>query len=385
MKNQSETAPQIDDAGEPAAMEAPEPAHSADAAFAATGARRLEQSPARWERMLGALNLLPTDRPPVWLMRQAGRCLPEYRALREKHSFLDLIRTPELAAEVTLQPIRRFGFDAAIVFSDILVVPEAMGQPYLFGDGGGVVMEGQLRGVADIRKLDETGVPDRLGYVAGALELIKRKLDGRAALLGFAGSPWTLANFMLEGGSAPKFVKARQLFDRDRSTYNLLADKLTVAVTDFLLMQIACGVDAVQIFDSAGGDLPAADFEAASGRWMARIVSKLNKRAPVIVYSKGTRAWEALAKIGANVIGIDHGIPLEEAERRLPRDTGIQGNLDPALLAGAAPQTVAAETRRILEVMRDRNGYIFNLGHGVPPNAKLENLEALAETVQSFV
>jgi uroporphyrinogen decarboxylase len=242
-----------------------------------------------------------------------------------------------------------------------------------------------LRGVADIRKLDETGVPDRLGYVAGALELIKRKLDGRAALLGFAGSPWTLANFMLEGGSAPKFVKARQLFDRDRSTYNLLADKLTVAVTDFLLMQIACGVDAVQIFDSAGGDLPAADFEAASGRWMARIVSKLNKRAPVIVYSKGTRAWEALAKIGANVIGIDHGIPLEEAERRLPRDTGIQGNLDPALLAGAAPQTVAAETRRILEVMRDRNGYIFNLGHGVPPNAKLENLEALAETVQSFV
>ena len=353
-------------------------------AATAPGARGEDCLPTGRERMRGALNLLPVDRPPAWLMRQAGRCLPEYRALREKHSFRDLIRAPELAAEVTLQPIRRFGFDAAILFCDILVVPEAMGQPFRFRDNGGVEMERPVRDLADIRNLLEAGVPDRLGYVADALKIIKKNLHGRTALLGFAGSPWTLANFMLEGGSAQKFVKARELFDQDRDAYNLLAGKLTAAVTDFLQMQIACGVDAVQIFDSVGGDLPAADFEAASGRWMRRIVSRLNRQAPVIVYSKGTRAWDALARTGANVIGIDHGIALEEAERQLPRDTGIQGNLDPALLAGAEPETVAAETRRLLELMRDRNGYIFNLGHGVPPDAKMENLQALADTIQNF-
>jgi uroporphyrinogen decarboxylase len=361
------------------------PQRTAPETAAATGDRSLDQPPARRERMLRALNLLPVDRPPVWLMRQAGRCLPEYRALREKHSFRELLRAPELAAEVTLQPVRRFGFDAAIIFSDILVVPEAMGQPFRAGDNGGVKMESPLRDVPDIRKLSDAGVSGRLGYVAGALELVKRNLDGRAALLGFAGSPWTLANFMLEGGSAKKFVKARQLFDQDRGAYNLLAGKLAAAVTEFLLLQIASGADAVQIFDSAGGDLPEADFEAASGRWMREIVSNLNRRAPVIVFSKGARAWDALAKTGASVIGIDHGIALEEAERRLPRDTGIQGNLDPALLAVAEPPAVAAETRRLLEKMRGRNGYIFNLGHGVPPGAKLENLEALADSVQSFL
>ena len=348
-------------------------------------ARGLEHLPTRRERMIAALNYLPVDRPPIWLMRQAGRCLPEYRALREKHSFRDLIRTPELAAAVTLQPITRFGFDAAILFSDILVVPEAMGQSFRFRDSGGVQMESPVRDLSDIQKLREVGVSDRLQYVAVALDLIKRNLDGRTALLGFSGSPWTLANFMLEGGSAKKFVKARELFKNERSAYNLLAAKLTAAVTEFLQMQIACGVDAVQIFDSVGGDLPASDFEAASGRWMESIVAKLNGRAPVIVYSKGTRAWDALAKIGANVIGIDHGISLAEAERRLPRDTGLQGNLDPALLTGAEPATVAAETRGLLEQMRDRNGYIFNLGHGVPPSAKMENLEALAATIQNFV
>ncbi|MGA2557298.1 MAG: uroporphyrinogen decarboxylase family protein, partial [Verrucomicrobiota bacterium] len=239
--------------------------------------------------------------------------------------------------------------------------------------------------LSDIQKLCENGVAARLQYVAAALEMIKRDLDGRVALLGFAGSPWTLANFMLEGGSAKRFVKAGELFRRDRRAYDLLAAKLTAAVTEFLQMQIARGVDAVQIFDSLGGDLPTAEFEAASGQWMERIVTKLNRQAPVIVYSKGTRAWDALARTGANVIGIDHGIALAEAERRLPRDTGLQGNLDPALLTAAEPATVAANTRLLLEQMRDRNGYIFNLGHGVPPQAKMENLEALAATVQSFV
>jgi uroporphyrinogen decarboxylase len=348
-------------------------------------ARGLEHLPTRRERMVNALNFLPVDRPPVWLMRQAGRCLPEYRALRQIHSFRQLIRTPELAAEVTLQPVRRFGLDAAILFSDILVVPEAMGQPFRFRDNGGVEMETPVRDSSDIRKLLEIGVSERLRYVADALELIKPNLHGRTALLGFAGSPWTLANFMLEGGSSKKFVTARELFERDHRTYELLAGKLTAAVIEFFQMQIACGVDAVQIFDSLGGLLPASDFEAASGRWMETIIASLNGKVPVIVYSKGTRAWDALAKTGANVIGVDHEIALEEADRRLPRDIGLQGNLDPALLTNAEPAAVAAETRRLLELMRDRNGYIFNLGHGVPPEAKMENLQALVAAVQDFL
>ena len=336
------------------------------------------------ERMINALNYLPVDRPPVWLMRQAGRCLPEYRALREKHSFRELIRTPELATVVTLQPITRFGFDAAILFSDILVVPEAMGQSFRFRDTGGVVMEKPVNDIADIRKLLEVGVAERLSYVGDALELIKKNLQGRTALLGFAGSPWTLANFMLEGGSSQNFTKARELFTHDRRAYDLLAGKLTSAVTEFLQMQIACGVDGLQIFDSLGSELPESEFEAASGQWIQTIVAKLDRKVPVIVYSKGTRAWDALAKTGANVIGVDHGIELAEAERRLPRDVGIQGNLDPALLTEARPEKVAEETARLLQLMRDRNGYIFNLGHGVPPEAKLENIKALVNTIQNF-
>jgi uroporphyrinogen decarboxylase len=311
--------------------------------------------------------------------------LPEYRALRKIHTFRQLIHTPELAAEVTLQPIRRFGLDAAILFSDILVVPEAMGQSFRFRDSGGVEMESPVRDWSDIRKLQHAGVADRLDYVADALTLIKRNLHDQTALLGFAGSPWTLANFMLEGGSSKNFTKARRLFESDHNTYNLLADKLTSAVTEFLQMQIACGVDAVQIFDSVGGILPASEFEAASGRWIEKIVAKIDRKVPVIVYSKGTRDWDGLANTGANVIGIDHGVPLEDAERHLPRDIGIQGNLDPALLTDGTPETVAAETRRLLELMRDRNGYIFNLGHGVPPDAKMENLEALVTTAQDYL
>jgi uroporphyrinogen decarboxylase len=358
------------------------PGLDADTALRARG---LDHLPTRRERMLNALNYLPVDRPPVWLMRQAGRCLPEYRTLRKSHSFRQLIRTPELAAEVTLQPVRRFGFDAAILFSDILVVPEAMGQSFQFRDSGGVEMETPVRDRTDILKLLATGVSGRLEYVAHAIELSKANLHDRTALLGFAGSPWTLANFMLEGGSSKSFGKARELFEHDHYTYNFLAAKLTAAVSEFLQMQIACGVDAVQIFDSLGGLLPTSEFEEVSGRWMEKIIANLDGKVPVIVYSKGTRDWEGLARTGANVIGIDHGIRLEDAERHLPRDIGLQGNLDPAALTDTTPRAVAAETKRLLELMRDRNGFIFNLGHGVPPDAKMENLEALVTTVQDFL
>jgi uroporphyrinogen decarboxylase len=336
------------------------------------------------QRMLRALQCAAVDRPPVWLMRQAGRCLPEYRALREKHSFRELIRTPELAAEVTLQPVRRFKFDAAIIFSDILVVPEALGQGFNFRDTGGVEMDYVLRERNDLRRLNTQEVADRLQYVGGAIRCVKAELGDGTALLGFAGSPWTLASFMLEGGSARAQSKALQLFRRDRGLLDSLLEELTRAVIQFLQLQIAAGVDAIQIFDSLGGAPAAEEFEEASGQWMRTIVAALEGRVPVIVYARGARDWKSLIRTGAQAIGIDHEIDLAEARRQLPPTIAIQGNLAPGLLAGAEPQEVAAQTRRLLELMRGRPGYIFNLGHGVPPDAKMENLEALAGAVQNF-
>src|ERR1700744_4615036 len=208
------------------------------------------------ERFLKACHCERVDRPPVWLMRQAGRALPEYRKLKEKYSFLELVQTPELAIEVTLQPIRRFGFDAAILFSDILVIPEAMGQSYRFRETGGIEMDFIVRTKADIERLSVEKVVKRLRYVDKALRLLRKELGDQTALIGFAGSPWTLATFMMEGGSAEKYTRALALFREDPKTFRALAKKLTEAITAYLKMQIAAGVDAVQIFDSHGGHLP---------------------------------------------------------------------------------------------------------------------------------
>ena len=336
-------------------------------------------------RFLKACARRPVDRPPVWLMRQAGRALPEYRKLKEKYSFLELVQTPELAAEVTLQPVRRFGFDAAILFSDILVIPEAVGQPYHFRDTGGIAMDFAVRSQSDIEKLSVGKVCEKLSYVDKALWILRKELGDRTALLGFAGSPWTLATFMMEGGSAEKYTRALSLFRKERKTYDALAEKLTAAVTAYLEMQIEAGVDAVQIFDSHGGLLAPAEFQEASGRWMREIISRLGDKVPVIVFSLGTHGnWDDLIATGASVLGIDWKFSLADARRLLPASVGLQGNLAPALLSDDAPEATAAGTSRLLEAMRERKGYIFNLGHGVPPDAKLENIAALVETVKNF-
>jgi uroporphyrinogen decarboxylase len=340
------------------------------------------------QRFLAAARCQPVDRPPVWLMRQAGRALPEYRKLKEKYTFLQLVQTPELAAEVTLQPVRRFGFDAAILFSDILVIPEAMGQPYRFRETGGIEMDFKIESAADIEKLSVEHVCEKLNYVATALKILRAELGEQTALIGFSGSPWTLATFMMEGGSAEKFTKAKALFAADKKTFFALMEKLTVAVTAYLQMQIAAGADALQIFDSHGGHLPAADFQEASGRWIQKIISEFrvsHSAIPIIAFSLGTHGnWNDLAATGANVIGIDWQFSLAEVRKILPKNIAIQGNLNPALLAEATPEKVISETNRLLVEMRRRNGYIFNLGHGVPPMAKLENIAALVETVKSF-
>jgi uroporphyrinogen decarboxylase len=327
----------------------------------------------------------PVDHPPVWLMRQAGRVLPEYRALREKFSFLELVRTPELATEVTLQPIRRFDFDAAILFSDILVVPEALGQGYDFRDSGGIQMQFNLRRASEIDRLATEAVAERLHYVAKALPLIKTALGGRTALLGFAGSPWTLANFMLEGGSAKRYTKGYELFRADRRLFDSLCEKLTEAVTIFLQMQIDAGVDAVQIFDSHGGFAPPKYFNALSGRWIKRVINNLAGRVPVILFSKGANSnWSDLVASGADVLSVDWNVRLGELRNRLPTNVGLQGNLHPSLLVNAAPGEIAVATGRLLAEMRGSNGYIFNLGHGVPPSARLDCIERLVATVRNF-
>jgi uroporphyrinogen decarboxylase len=341
------------------------------------------------ERFRAACGGVVVDRPPVWLMRQAGRALPEYRQLKEKYTFLQLVQTPELAAEVTLQPIRRFGFDAAILFSDILVIPEAMGQPYHFRETGGIGMDFRIESAADIDRLSVEQVCERLHYVPAALKILRAELGDQTALIGFSGSPWTLATFMLEGGSVATYTRAKALFATNPKAFNLLMEKLTAAVTAYLQTQIAAGVDALQLFDSHGGHLPATDFYAASGRWLKEIIARLEPaggypKPPVIVFSLGTHGnWDELAGLGASVLGVDHQVSLAEVRGKLPPNIGIQGNLDPSWLL-ATPPEVVAQTQRILAEMRGASGHIFNLGHGVTPAAKLENISAVVETVRAW-
>ena len=336
------------------------------------------------DRIRSACACQPVDRPPVWLMRQAGRALPEYRELKEKYSFLQLVQTPDLAVEVTLQPIRRFGFDAAILFSDILVVCEALGQAYRFREQGGIEMDFAVGSAAEVDRLQEDGAIERLEYVAAALRRLRRELGETTALLGFAGSPWTLAGFMTEGGSARDFNRGKEMFYTDRTLFNRLMARLTRTVTDYLRLQVDAGVDAVQIFDSLGGTIAAADYDAASGRWIREIIAGLEGRVPVILFAKGVNSlWPLLAASGARVVGVDWTVSLAELRRQLPEAIAIQGNLDPFLLT-TTPQAVAEAARETLESLRGRPGHIFNLGHGLPPGARLECIQALVDTVRSF-
>jgi uroporphyrinogen decarboxylase len=318
-------------------------------------------------------------------MRQAGRYLPEYRELKAKHGFLKMVRTPELAAEVSLQPIRRFPIDATILFSDILVIPEALGQGYTFRDEGGIAMEHRLENRAMIEALGpESAVPERLSYVGEALALLKRELAGAKALLGFGGSPWTLATYMVEGGSSEDFARVKALFYEDRPTFELLLGKLTLSLIAYFKMQVAAGADAIQIFDSWGGIIAGPDYEAASLRWIRQIVAAMPQGFPIIIYGKGTGPHLTdQAFTGARVLSVDWSNDLSVVRRSIPANVAVQGNLDPAIL-NTTPAITARETRRILESMRGTHGHIFNLGHGILPQAKIACVEALLDAVVTW-
>lgn len=320
------------------------------------------------------------ERTPVWMMRQAGRYLPEYRATRAKAGgFLKLCHSPELCSEVALQPVDILGADAAILFSDILVVPEAMGMDLSFGVGEGPKFSDPLVSHADVEKLPILDDPTReLGYVMDAVSTIHRDLNGRVPLIGFAGSPWTLATYMVEGGGSKNFSKVKAMMFNAPETMHLLLEKLADSVAAYLNGQIANGAQAVQIFDTWGGILNTRDYKDFSLQYMQRIIAQLTgehdgRKVPVILYSKGGMGWlEAMADTGCDVLGLDWSIDIDEAKRRVGHQVALQGNMDPTMLY-AKPERIRDEVKDILAKFGHGNGHVFNLGHGITPDVLPEH------------
>ncbi len=336
------------------------------------------------EQFLAACRREVLERPPVWLMRQAGRYLPEYRKLKEQYDFVTMVKTPELAAKVTMQPIDRFGFDAAIIFSDILVIPEALGQPYHFREKGGIQMDFPVRAEQDLAKLQLGRVEEHLQYVPRALELTRSMLGEETALIGFSGSPWTLATYMVEGGSSKSYEYVKGLIYQNSAMLHELLDLNTQAIIKYLQMQVDAGVDAIQIFDSWAGILSKETYWQVSGQYIARIVAAISPEVPVIVYAKGAHVWLTdLKRIQAQVLGLDWTVPLDQFYNDLDGQTAVQGNLDPIVMS-SAPEIVRREALKILNAMHGKPGHIFNLGHGILPSAKIECVETLVETVKSY-
>ena len=340
--------------------------------------------------LLRALQRKPVDRTPVWIMRQAGRYLPEYLKTRaEAGSFMDLCRTPELACEVTLQPLRRFSLDAAIIFSDILTIPDVMGLKLYFVAGEGPKFERPIRSAEDIRKLPCPDVSESLGYVMDAISLTRRELDGKVPLIGFSGSPWTLATYMIEGGSSKTFSKAKKLIYQDPKLAHQLLEKLAATVTDYLNAQIDSGAQAVQIFDTWGGALSAQAYKDFSLRYMAQIVSGLKRenegrRVPVILFSKGCNTQlEGQADTGCDALGVDWTIELKQARKLVGSRVALQGNLDPSVLL-AEKKVIRREVSDTLNSFGQGNGHVFNLGHGITPDVDPDNLTALISAVREL-
>jgi uroporphyrinogen decarboxylase len=340
--------------------------------------------------LLRALLRQKVERTPVWMMRQAGRYLPEYRATRERAgSFLQLCMTPELACEVTLQPLARFPLDAAILFSDILTIPHALGLGLQFETGEGPRIERPVRSRADVARL---AVPDpevELRYVLDAVRLIRRELGGRVPLIGFAGSPWTVGTYVVEGGSSREFARIKTLMYEDPATLHALLDVLTRATMLYLNAQIAAGAQAVMIFDTWGGVLSPQRYREFSLEYMTQIVQALTRqhegrRVPIILFTKGGGAWlGAMADSGCDALGVDWTTDLADARRAVNDRVALQGNLDPNCLY-ASPSRIREETARVLASYGRGYGHVFNLGHGIHPGAPPEHAAAMVAAVHEL-
>jgi|DewCreStandDraft_5_1066085.scaffolds.fasta_scaffold01380_9 uroporphyrinogen decarboxylase len=332
---------------------------------------------------LKACNREPTDYTPIWLMRQAGRFLREYRELRARVSFLELCKTPELAAEVTLMAVDRLGVDAAIIFADILLILEPLGVELEFSKGEGPRIKKPLRSTKALDTLREFN-PDELDFVYKAVEISRRALAPEIALIGFAGAPFTVASYLIEGGSSRNYENTKGLMYRDPEAWHVLMDKLTHATLLYLNRQIDSGADAVQIFDSWVGCLSPEDYRDFVLPYMKKLIQGIRPGVPVIHFGTGTASLLDLMKeAGSSVIGLDWRIELDEAWKRLGYDVAIQGNLDPAVLL-ATPSEIKRRAIRILDKAAGREGHIFNLGHGVLPSTPVDNVLTLVDTVHEY-
>jgi uroporphyrinogen decarboxylase len=333
--------------------------------------------------LLRALRQEPVNRPPVWMMRQAGRYLPDYIKLREKYSFFERCRTPELATEITIQPVEQVGVDAAIIFSDILVVPQAMGLEVEIIEGKGPVLPAPVKNADDLKRLRIPDVNDSLHYVFDALALTKKTLDGRVPLIGFAGAPWTLLCYMVQGKGSKTFDEAKAFCFTQPDTAHRLLQMITDTTIAYLKGQVKAGADAVQIFDSWGGLLSPADFEEFSLKYIRQIVDALKDETLTIIFAKG--AWfalEAMSKTGANALGIDWCVSAQHARMFAGDRVTLQGNFDPARLLSPV-----GEIRKAVREMVDAFGperYIANLGHGILPNVPVEHARAFVEAVKEW-
>ena len=341
--------------------------------------------------LLRALLREPTPRRPIWLMRQAGRYLPEYRATRARAgSFMAMCTNPELACEVTLQPLDRFPLDAAILFSDILTIPHAMDVGLEFEAGEGPKIARPVRSAADIDRL-KIPDPDReLRYVVDAVALIRRELNGRVPLIGFAGSPWTVGTYMVEGGGSKTFGHIKRMMYESPAVLHRLLDVLARCTIAYLNAQIAAGAQAVMLFDTWGGVLTPAQYEEFSLHYMEQVIAAVTRnadgrRVPNIVFTKGGGAWLAkIASIGCDAVGVDWTTDLQTARAAVGGRVALQGNLDPSALF-APPETLRSETLRVLESFGAGPGHVFNLGHGITPDVDPVRVATLVETVRNFV
>lgn len=327
---------------------------------------------------------------PVWMMRQAGRYLPEYRATRKlAGDFMSLCKSPELACEVTMQPLRRYAMDAAILFSDILTIPDAMGQGLYFTEGEGPRFRKTVRSAQDVEQLPELNTTKDLSYVTDAVSVIRRELNGSVPLIGFSGSPWTLATYMIEGSGSKDFRHAKSFMFNQPQAMHMLLDKLARAVTNYLNAQIAAGAQAVQIFDTWGGVLSTHAYREFSLAYMKKIVQGLTKesegrKVPVIVFTKNGGLWlEDIADIGSDCVGLDWTIDIGAARARIGHKVSLQGNMDPSILY-ASPQSIRAEVDRILRDFGPGNGHVFNLGHGITPDVDPANVAVFIESVHEL-
>jgi len=342
------------------------------------------------KRFIDALLRRPVDVTPVWMMRQAGRYLPEYRATRNKAgSFMNLCQSPELACEVTLQPLERFPLDAAILFSDILTIPDAMGLGLRFTTGEGPTFDRPVRTTRDVEALGALDPHTDLKYVIDAVSLIRKELNGRVPLIGFSGSPWTLSTYMVEGGASKDFSKIKGLmFDQPQLLHQLL-DTLAQSVTAYLNAQIAAGAQAVMIFDTWGGILTPRDFREFSLQYMTQIVDGLTKihddqAIPSILFTKGGGAWlEDMTLSKCNALGIDWTLDIGDARKRVGDKVALQGNMDPCILY-ASPERIREEVATILASYGHGEGHVFNLGHGIHPSVDPDNVKQFIHSVHEL-